>query len=664
MLNEIKGIGPKTIEYLNALNINSTNDLLEYYPYKYKIYNPVNILNSNENENIVITGYIESNPKIFYINKKLSKMSFKFCTNNIVINVSIFNRAYLKKSLIIGKQITIIGKYTKKSNSFLASEIKLEPIFTKKIEAIYHLNNKIKKATFNKLISTLLLQNIYLPNYIPEYLRNKYKFDEKINLIKEIHNPSNIDSLKKAKTALIYEEFFVFLLKLHALKEYRKSNSLREKKEFNEKKIDQFIKNLPFKLTSDQQKAVIDIKNDLKKDIVMNRLLLGDVGSGKTIIAFIALYTNYLSGYQGILMAPTEILATQHCNNIKNIFKDYNLNIELLTSSCKIKKRKEIIKDIYNKKIDILIGTHSILNNEIVFNNLGLVITDEQHRFGVNQRRLLKEKSNNTDVLYMSATPIPRTLALTLFGDMDISRIHNKPNNRKEIITKLFKSIQIKEVLNEILNEIKKGHQIYIIAPLIEDDDGETNLNTVSLLKEKMNIAFNNKIPIEIMHGKLKSNEKNDIMQNFKDNKTKILISTTVIEVGVDISNATMMIIFNAEMFGLATLHQLRGRIGRNNLECKCFLISDKDTPRLNVLLKSNDGFYISEKDFEMRGSGDLFGIKQSGDMIFKIGNLKTDFKIFEACQNDIKDFVKNEIIKENDYLIQKEIINTIKLNY
>ena len=359
-------------------------------------------------------------------------------------------------------------------------------------------------------------------------------------------------------------------------------------------------------------------------------------------------------------MAPTEILAKQHYENMQKLFD--NLNIKLLTSSTTKLERKEIIESIKTNKIDILISTHSVLNDDIVFNKLGLVITDEQHRFGVNQRKNLQSKGKYVDVLYMSATPIPRTFALSLFGDMDITEIKTKPQDRKPVITKILKTSEIKDMLNIMLEEIKKNHQVYVVSPLIEDSE-ETNLMTVKELQEKINAAFNNKIPIGILHGKMKNTEKEKIMNDFKENKIKILISTTIIEIGVDVSNATLMVIFNAERFGLATLHQLRGRIGRNNLESKCLLISDYEIERLKVLEESNDGFYISEKDFELRGSGDLFGVKQSGDMNFKIANLKRDIKIFKKCNEDSLEFLKEHLQEIEKYPNQKEIISGLSFH-
>ena len=657
MLDEIKGIGPKTILSLNSLGIYTLDDLLNYFPYRYNVLKPVSLSIASDDDQVLINGYIENPIKVFFIKKNLNKLSFKLNTGTELINVTIFNRAFIKQNLSVGKQISVLGKYNRKNNTFVANDIKLVPILRETIEPVYHLNAGLKRSSFIKIMDNALSKNYFVTNNIPDYLMNKYKFVDKMVAIKDIHKPINLQSIKDSKLMLIYEELFTFMLKMNYLKLNQKNVDEFYERMIKEDKVNKFIETLPFTLTNDQVNAIEEIKNDFNNPKRMNRLILGDVGSGKTIVAFIALYMNYITGYQGVMMAPTEILAKQHYENMINLFKNFDLKMELLTSSTLKKTRSDIIKRLASGDVDVLIGTHSVLNDEIIFKNLGLVVTDEQHRFGVNQRNMLQKKGRLSDVLYLSATPIPRTLALTLFGDMDITEIKSKPSNRKPIETKLFKNKDIKDVLFMMLDEIKKGHQIYVVAPLIEDEN-ETGMETVKELKNKIDTAFNHKIPIDILHGKLKNKDKEEIMNNFKLNKTKILISTTVIEVGVDVKNATMMVIFNAERFGLATLHQLRGRIGRNDLESKCILISDYDTPRLKILEESNDGFYISEKDFELRGSGDLFGVKQSGDMDFKIANMKTDFKILQQCALDSKEFLEN--VDLNKYPIQKNIIDSI----
>lgn len=657
MLEDIKGIGPKSLLALKALNLYTKADVINYFPYRYNVYTPVKLRECSEGDTCTITGYVESAVKVFFIRKNLNKLSFAFNTGSELVNVTIFNRAYLKPNIRIKSYISVIGKYNRKSNTFMASDIKLTPITKTVIEPVYHLNQGIKRSNFKKLVDEILDNTVEIKSNVPDYLIEKYNFINKKEAVTNVHKPKDINSLKKANLHLIYEELFTFMLKVSYLKEKNASDGKFNIKSFDEDRVNNFISSLPFNLTDGQMRAVSDIKGDFLSKKKMNRLILGDVGSGKTIVSFIALYMNMLAGYQGVLMAPTEILAVQHFNNMKSLFGD-KLKIQLLTSSTKKGERNKILQNLKNGETQVLIGTHSLLNDELIYNNLGLVITDEQHRFGVNQRQILQEKGKDVDVLYMSATPIPRTLALTIYGDMDITEIRTKPGGRKEIITKIFKNSELKNVLEKMLDEIKAGHQIYVVAPLIDDEEDE-KMNVTSL-KDKFDVAFNGMVPTGLLHGKMKPNQKDEVMNSFKNGDTKILISTTVIEVGVDVKNATMMVIFNAERFGLATLHQLRGRVGRNDMQSYCYLISDYDAERLKVLEQSNDGFYISEQDFKLRGGGDIFGIRQSGEQSFKIANLNRDYKILMQCKSDAEEFLKSKNL--DDYKEQKEILENLTI--
>ncbi len=644
-LKDIDLISFQNLKYLEKYNITTSKDLLEFYPYRYQVLNPSS-LESKDNL-LTINAKIVSTPIITYLKSKLNVLRFKAIVNNQIINVSIFNRGFLKKNLTIDKEVILIGKYNDKLNSFTASEIKMGRLNNTQIIPLYHNVKGIKNNTLEKYIK-YLLENTTIVDELPSYLKEKYHLCSLQEAYQYIHFPKNKEELKEAQRRLIFEELFEFMLKMMFLKELNQTGK-GISKEFDEKKVKKFLENLPFTLTEDQQSAIEEGLHDLKDKKRMNRLLLGDVGSGKTIVATVLLYANFLSGYQGVFMAPTEILATQHFFNTHALFQACNVQVDLLVGSMSKKEKENILQRIKNKEIDILIGTHAVLNENLHFANLGLVVTDEQHRFGVCQRENLQNKGDYPDMLFMSATPIPRTYALTLYGDMDTSIIKQKPHGRKDIITKVVLEKDLKEVLLNTLEEIKNGHQVYVVAPMIDEND-ENNLKNIYLLKEKFSLAYHEKVPIGILHGKMKKEEKNEVMNAFKNNQIKILISTTVVEVGVDVSNATVMIIFNAERFGLATLHQLRGRVGRSDLQSYCYLICNEKKERLMVLEESNDGFYISEKDFEFRGEGDLFGIKQSGDMAFKIADLKRDYHILLVAKKEAEYFLQNKLYTQRQH--------------
>ncbi len=659
-LEKIKGIGDKSKALLNTIGINNVEELLEYYPYRYIEYKVNNINEVKDGDEVIIIGKVDSVPLVRFFKAKLNSLSFRLYSNNKMINVSIFNRAFMKNNLTPGKVATVIGKYNEKKNTISATNILLNGVVDGSIESVYHLTSGLTNKQLTKYIDIALNMNVDVNDNIPEYLSLKYNFVKKKDALHKIHRPRNIRDIKEAKLRLIYEELFTFMFKINYLKFSKTKECNKVPKKFDIGEVQDFLSSLPFELTADQKKAIVDIEKDLESNSRMNRLICGDVGSGKTIVSVVASYMCFLSGYQTALMAPTEILAIQHYDNIRKLMANTNMRIELLVGSTK-KKDKDIIYEKLEKgEIDLLIGTHAIISEKVKFKNLGLVITDEQHRFGVNQRNSLRNKGELPDILYMSATPIPRTYALTIYGDMDISLIKTKPSGRKEIKTIIKPESEIKDVLYMMLEEIKKGHQIYVVTPLIEESES-SEINAVTEIKNKLETAFNNKVKIGLLHGKLDKQDKDKVMEDFKEGKSKILVSTTVIEVGVDVQNATMIVIFNAERFGLATLHQLRGRIGRNSLDSTCVLIGSKNNKRLKVMEESTDGFYITEKDFEMRKEGDLFGVKQSGDMAFKIADIKRDFKVLMQAKSDSEQFLKENVINafknyENYYKIVNEI--------
>ena len=655
-LTDIKGVGDKTLKALNKLDIYTINDLVEYYPFRAKKHTIVNLSTAENNTTVAINATVESEANCFYIRKSFNRLTFKALSDNLLFNVTIFNRAFMKNNIVPGKTITLIGKWEKFKNTFVASDIKLTPINDNEIEVFYHLNKDINNKTLSKIINNALDSISDIDDYIPSNILDHHGFISKLEAVRQLHNPTSTEKYKQSRLRLIYEELFVFMFKIMYLKYRNDKMSSGLKRNVNFEKVEEYIDTLPFELTNDQFHAVETCFEELNNEKRMNRLILGDVGSGKTIVAIIAMYINYLADYQSTLMAPTEILAKQHYKTILELTKNTGIVCELLVGSMSVKEKKIIKEKLKNNEIDILVGTHALISDDVEFNNLGLVVTDEQHRFGVNQRTNLQNKGNLPDIIYLSATPIPRTYALTIYGDMDTTLINEKPKGRKKIVTKIKKSSEIKEVLKHIHEQLKNKHQIYVVAPLIENEE-ESNLNDVTKLKTKFKSAFRD-YNIEILHGKMKNDTKEEIMNNFKEGLIDILICTTIVEVGVDVKNATMMIIFDADRFGLATLHQLRGRVGRSELESYCYLICDSIKERLEVMCESNDGFYISQKDFEIRGEGDLFGTRQSGDMTFKLSEIKRDYKILLQAKEDATSFIKSGSYINNK--LYKKIVNTI----
>ena len=660
-LSQIKGLGPKTLDYLKNININNIDDLVNYYPYRHDIIVLNDIKEAVDKQNVIIECIVDSVPLTRRFRANMTSLTFRAMSSKKMIAVVIFNRAFLKNNIKPGNTITVIGKYDALKNTVIASDIKFEKLVSGSIESVYHLTSGLTSKALKKYINEALETYDNYIDYIPDYLNKKYKFISKKDAVRMIHNPKDENEVKQALIKLKYEELFEFMFKINYMKEINKEKKSGYIRHVDSKDIDDFIKTLPFELTVDQNKAIKDIHHDMTTSRRMNRMLQGDVGSGKTIVSVIAAYINYLAESQTALMAPTEVLAVQHYETIKEILSKTPMKVGLLIGSMKKKEKDDIVEDLKNGKIDLIIGTHALLSDNVEFKNLRLVITDEQHRFGVNQRANLKNKGLLPDTLYMSATPIPRTFALTIYGDMDITNIKTKPKGRKDIKTIIKSEKELAFVYEMMKNEVDKGHQVYVVSPLIEDSEAALDLTTVNEIKRNIELYFKGKVKSAIMHGKLSKNDKDKIMSEFKEGKIDILISTTVIEVGVDVKNATMMVIYDAEMFGLATLHQLRGRVGRNEFDSTCVLIGSEDNERLKVLTESNDGFYITEKDYEMRGEGDLFGVKQSGDMEFKVADLHKDMKILLQARDDSKEFLDENINNDfQNYIEYAKIVNEI----
>ena len=652
----VKTVGPNRVKLLNKLKINTLKDLITYYPRDYEDRSkPKNLYECADGEEVLIeamaTGRIAEMHKGRMV---ISKLTVKDQTGTCYITW--FNQGYLRDKFQPGRMYRFFGKISVKGSRFEMNSPVYDEIDqsknTGKIIPIYPLTYELKQSTLRKIIENGLLEvKDQLPETLPEYILNENKLWDINSTIERIHFPHEFSDFSKARERLVFEELLIMQLALLKLKnnyEYSTNGIC-----FNKNvKMSDVINILPFKLTKAQLRVLEEIDRDMESNKPMNRLLQGDVGSGKTVIAMIAAYKAVKSGYQAAILAPTAILASQHLESFKQILDELGIRSALLISSVTKKKKEELLDKLKNGEIDILIGTHAILEENVVFKNLGLVVTDEQHRFGVKQRSIIAEKSQNPDVIAMSATPIPRTLALILYGDLDISIIDELPPNRKKIETFAVRKNMEERVNAFITKQLNEGRQAYIVCPLVEEND-EMGLESVTeLAKKYQNETFSN-YKVAYLHGKMKAKEKDEIMQKFKEGEIQILIATTVIEVGVNVPNASIMVVENAERFGLAQLHQLRGRVGRGEYQSYCILKYEGNgetvRQRMKVMCDTNDGFIISEKDLELRGSGDFFGTEQHGLPEFKIANLFEDIDILKKVQG-----IAQKIMDE-DPLLEKE---------
>ena len=656
----VKGVGPNRAILLRKLGINNLEDLITYYPRNYEDRGkPISIIDAQDEEEVLIEGVVVS--KINEIRTRRRNMTiYKLIVRDETESCVMiwYNQAYLKSLFKIGQKCRFFGKISKKAGKIEMNS----PVYdfegkdrnTGKIIPIYPLTYKLKQNTIRKIIETglNLIENDKLEETLPDYILKENNLIDINSAIKKIHFPENFEDFSKARKRLVYEELMNMQILLLSLKNKysKKEEGIRFSKSA---KMSDVINALPFKLTKAQLRVLEEIDRDMESGKVMNRLLQGDVGSGKTAISMIAGYKAVKSGYQMTIMAPTAILAAQHLESFEKTLAPFGIKCELLVGSITKKKKEDILERLKNGEIDILIGTHALLEENVVFKNLGLVVTDEQHRFGVRQRGIISSKGNNPDVLVMTATPIPRTLALILYGDLDISIIDELPPNRKEIKTHIVRKAKEQGLNSFVREQIKQGRQAYIVCPLVEDSE-EIEANSVMKMAEIYQNQVFPDLKVEYLHGKMKAKEKDAIMEDFKNGKIDILISTTVIEVGVNVPNASIMIIENAERFGLAQLHQLRGRVGRGEYESFCFLKcegkSEIARQRMNVMKETNNGFIISEKDLELRGTGEFFGTKQHGLPEFKIANLFEDIKILKAVQETAL-----KVINEDPYLEQEK---------
>lgn len=668
----IKGVGPKVAYKLNKLGIYTANDLMMYFPKKHIDYSTRTLIkNLKEGENTTIFGYIKS-VSAFNTRNKLSVVKVAVADETGRIDLSFFqaksNRFMLERVkaqfpvnagiMISGnvkinnydKKLTIdkpnysimTGEFLENSNSNL-NLARIVPIYS----VCEDLSIKVlRRAIFN----AIQMYKNDIENVIPDFIREKYGILDKKTAVEQIHFPETLELLEQARFSLIFEELFLVQLKLVRLREENNKTHSALALKINEKGlVRKFIDNLPFELTGGQKKAVNEILNDLNSDIPMARLLQGDVGSGKTVVATIMLLAGIENGYQGALMAPTEILAQQHYYNLQNWLTPMGISVGLFLGSQGKKVREKFRTDLSNGQMNIAVGTHALIQEDVDFNNLGAIVVDEQHRFGVKQRNVLKKKSQNPQMLTMTATPIPRTLALTVHGDLDLTIIDELPKGRKPIKTTLVSSHR--GVYELIEKEIEAGRQAYVVYPLIEESE-TLSAKAATIEAEKLQTEVFPQFKIGLLHGKLKNDEKEQVMADFKDKKYDILVSTTVVEVGVDVPNATVMLIENSERFGLSQLHQLRGRVGRSDLQSYCILHtaskSQETRERLNIMTQTNDGFVIAEKDLQLRGPGEFLGTRQSGLPDLIISDIVRDAKILEMARNEAIDFIKTH--KINDY--------------
>ena len=661
----IKGVGPNRVQLLNRLGIFTLEDLITYFPRTYEDRSkPKNICECINGEEVLIEAYAAGRvQEIRLKGKTMYKLVIKDETGSAT--ATWFNQSYLKNVFKMGEKYKFYGKVT---NSF--GKITLSsPVFesaekssnTGKIIPIYPLTYKLTQNTIRKIIENGIIEvDGKLEESLPDYLLKEYDLLDINNAIKDIHFPKDFNDFSIARKRLVFEELLSTQLALFQLKNnyVHSEEGIQYSKDV---KMSDVINLLPFKLTKAQLRVLEEIDNDMESKKNMNRLLQGDVGSGKTVVAMIAAYKAVKCGYQAAIMAPTAILATQHLESFKSLFDDLGIRCELLISAITKKKKTELLERLKNGEIDILIGTHAIIEDNVEFKNLGLVVTDEQHRFGVKQRTKIVEKGQNPDVLVMTATPIPRTLALILYGDLDISIIDELPPNRKKIETYAVTKGLEERVNNFIKAQIKEGRQCYIVCPLVEESE-EMDLKSVVELYDKCKNEIFKGYKVEYIHGKMKPKEKDDIMDRFKFGLIDILISTTVIEVGVNVPNASIMIVEDAQRFGLAQLHQLRGRVGRGEYQSYCILkykgSGETVKERMKVMCDTNDGFVISEKDLELRGTGDFFGTKQHGIPEFKIANLFEDMPVLKQVQGiSMKIIADDPNLEKDKNLLLKELI-------
>lgn len=638
-VSNLKGVGKETADQLASLGVHTLEDLVWLFPYRHEDFTLKDLVETPHNEKVTIEARVESMPAVSFMGKK-SRLTVTVLAGRHLVKVVMFNQHYLKQKLAPGSIVTVSGKWDRGRQVIVGTNIKMGPKQDgTDFEPMYSLKNTVKLAKFRKIMRQALDEIGHgVRETLPQNLREQYKLLSMQEALEGVHFPRDPNHVKQARRRFVYEELLEFQLRIQALRKTRRESEHGKSIAYDVEKVRAFIATLPYELTGAQKRVVNEISKDLKLPQRMNRLLQGDVGSGKTVVAAIGLYAAVTAGYQGALMAPTEILAEQHAENLVAWFEPIGVRVAILSGSTKTKARRELLEQLANGDINILIGTHALIQPDVAFKNLGFVITDEQHRFGVEQRRVLREKGEHPDVLFMTATPIPRTLAITAFGEMDVSIIDELPAGRKQIETHWMKHEQFGAVLTKMEAELRAGRQAYMICPLIEESDKLDVQNAVDLYSQ-LATYFNGRFHVGLMHGRLSAQEKDAVMRDFSEGRIHVLVSTTVVEVGVNVPNATFMTIYDAERFGLAQLHQLRGRVGRGEHQSYCVLLADPKTDegkeRMMSMTETNDGFKLAEKDLELRGSGDFFGKKQSGMPEFKMADLVYDYRALDVARQD-----------------------------
>lgn len=647
-IQNVKGIGEETALQMNQMGIYTVLDLLEYLPYRFEDYRLRDLEEVAHDERVTVEGKVHSEPSLMYFGRKKSRLTVRLLVGRYLIQAVFFNQPYLKKKINLHDTVTVTGKWDKNRQVITVQHFTGGPHNKDgDFEPVYSLKGNIKNQTLRKFIKKAFddYHEIISEN-LPDALLEKYKLMSRSDALYQMHFPASPADMKQARRRFVYEEFLLFQLKMQALRKFEREHSNGMAQHYDVEKIKAFTDSLPFPLTGAQKRVVNEISADMKSPFRMNRLLQGDVGSGKTVVAAIALFSSVTAGYQGALMVPTEILAEQHADSMSELLTPAGLSVALLTSSVKGKRRRLLLEKLKEGEIDILIGTHALIQDDVEFKSLGLVVTDEQHRFGVNQRRVLREKGESPDVLFMTATPIPRTLAITVFGEMDVSIIDEMPAGRKEIETYWTKADTLPRVLAFMDKELDQGRQAYVICPLIEESDKLDVQNAIDVYNQLL-VYFEGRYKVGLMHGRLHPEEKEDVMRQYSSNDIQVLVSTTVVEVGVNVPNATFMLIYDAERFGLSQLHQLRGRVGRGESQSYCILLAEPKTEvgkeRMKIMTETNDGFVLSEKDLELRGPGDFFGKKQSGLPEFKVADMVHDYRALEVARDDAQALINSK---------------------